>query len=127
MKSTSTPLSLVVLIALVFIANGGIRPVDARRPHWGHGFFGRRCQRVLFVPITSPTTDDTCAADYADRDNNGVDLLENGRFTQEFLENVGEGNNITVCHGYIRKRDPSRSMFRVKTFQVNTTFTVVEI
>ncbi|TRY62937.1 hypothetical protein TCAL_15230 [Tigriopus californicus] len=77
MNSTSTPVCLAALLALVFIASGGIRPVDAS------GYFGRR---VLFVPITSPTSDDTCAADYANKDNYELELLENGLFNQEFLE-----------------------------------------
>ncbi|TRY65386.1 hypothetical protein TCAL_13974, partial [Tigriopus californicus] len=117
-NSTSTPVCLAALLALVFIASGGIRPVDAS------GYFGRR---VLFVPITSPTSDDTCAADYANKDKNELELLENGLFNQEFLESVGVGNKIKMCSAYISQSDPTQSVFRVMSFQIQSILRALKI
>lgn len=46
---------------------------------------GPRGSRTLFLAITNPATEETCAADYEDRDNNGLVELKR-RFTQDFLE-----------------------------------------
>ncbi|XP_059093101.1 uncharacterized protein LOC131888296 [Tigriopus californicus] len=120
MKSSCPTIFWTMLILVILILGDRVHPIEARR------FRGSRGRRTLFLPITSPTTEDTCATDYGDRDNNGLVEL-NRRFTQDFLENIGVGNNFTVCFGRMQRRNSNTMIFRVKSFQVETSLRASKI
>lgn len=106
---TCKPISVAFLMTLILIIDIGMHSVYAHRggrgPHGGRRPSGGRCQKVIFFPVTTPATDETCATDYEERDTNELEELPNRGLPQEVLE-------VSVC--FYPRQDTLQACFQCR-------------
>lgn len=118
MKSSFSANFPILVVAMILVIAIGIHHADAKKDKASKRSQGSHQDRVAFVAITNPATEETCAMDYAARDTNGLVEMASGRFSQELLGTMGVSNQFTVCFRRTHGRNSDDFSFSAKSFVV---------